>query len=216
MKGKRVGDNHQDYVIKDGKFIGKFDEMYKACNDPWSQDDLDAPHNLHKKLSISLLKYLGVKPTKILDIGSGKGKFTAYLHMNLASKETYAIDISPTAIEIATKCFPDINFIVCEHIKMKDIIPLHYFDLIVISELFWYILPSINDFIRKLRLFLKDESSIVMVIQHFYQKGEQKYGKGIMKNYQDLINIFKKNNFLVLYSFEANRHKNYDTVTFFR
>ena len=27
---------YQDYVIKDGKFVGEFDEMYKKFSDPWN------------------------------------------------------------------------------------------------------------------------------------------------------------------------------------
>ena len=26
---------YQDFVIKDGKFIGQFEEMYKNVSDPW-------------------------------------------------------------------------------------------------------------------------------------------------------------------------------------
>ncbi len=30
-----------DFVIKDGRFIGKFEEMYSKCNDPWKQSQKD-------------------------------------------------------------------------------------------------------------------------------------------------------------------------------
>ena len=26
---------YQDYVIKNGKFVGRFDEMYQKISDPW-------------------------------------------------------------------------------------------------------------------------------------------------------------------------------------
>ena len=32
---------YQDYVIKDGKFIGKFEEMYQKFEDPWHQMELE-------------------------------------------------------------------------------------------------------------------------------------------------------------------------------
>ena len=32
-------DRYQDYVIKDGKFIGKFEEMYQKFDDPWHQSE---------------------------------------------------------------------------------------------------------------------------------------------------------------------------------
>ena len=31
--------NYHDYVIKNGQYIGKFNEMYKACDDPWGQSE---------------------------------------------------------------------------------------------------------------------------------------------------------------------------------
>lgn len=30
-------DRYQDYVIKDGNFIGEFEEMYQDFEDPWDQ-----------------------------------------------------------------------------------------------------------------------------------------------------------------------------------
>ena len=32
---------YQDYVIKDGKFIVKFEEMYQKFEDPWHQMELE-------------------------------------------------------------------------------------------------------------------------------------------------------------------------------
>ena len=31
--------DYHDYVIKDGRFIGAFEEMYRNCPDPWHQDE---------------------------------------------------------------------------------------------------------------------------------------------------------------------------------
>ena len=30
-------DKYQDYVIKDGKLVGEFEQMYKDFDDPWEQ-----------------------------------------------------------------------------------------------------------------------------------------------------------------------------------
>lgn len=30
---------YQDYVIKDGRFVGRFDEMYRHFDDPWHQSE---------------------------------------------------------------------------------------------------------------------------------------------------------------------------------
>ena len=32
--------SYHDYVIKDGVFLGEFEEMYKGYDDPWNQSDI--------------------------------------------------------------------------------------------------------------------------------------------------------------------------------
>jgi len=63
--------NYHDYVIRDGKFIRDFDQMYKNCDDPWNQDT-----NIHISdfYVLDLTKSIfGPQHIKIMDIGFGKG-----------------------------------------------------------------------------------------------------------------------------------------------
>ena len=34
-------EKYQDYVIRDGKFVGKFEEMYQKFDNPWHQKEVD-------------------------------------------------------------------------------------------------------------------------------------------------------------------------------
>ena len=49
-----------DYVIKDGKFIGQFEEMYKNVSDPWKLLSKNKSKNLNymKNSNLILLFYL--------------------------------------------------------------------------------------------------------------------------------------------------------------
>lgn len=47
-------DRYQDYVIRDGKFVGKFEEMYQKFDDPWHQNENGMFNNLSRKLFLIL------------------------------------------------------------------------------------------------------------------------------------------------------------------
>ena len=89
--------DYHKFVIAGGKFIGKFEEMYQHCDDPWLQDSVLYKSN---QIVINMLSVEGGY-SKILDVGCGKGRFTSLLYKVLNSNID-AIDISETAINIAT------------------------------------------------------------------------------------------------------------------
>ena len=41
---------YKDFIIKDGKFIGKFEEMYKKFDDPWLLLKNEKKGNLNYKI----------------------------------------------------------------------------------------------------------------------------------------------------------------------
>ena len=54
---------YQDYVIKDGKFVGKFDEMYRKFSDPWNllkKNELNGG-NLNYKIIYNFCSHLKKK-----------------------------------------------------------------------------------------------------------------------------------------------------------
>jgi SAM-dependent methyltransferase len=125
------------------KFVGRFEEMYRHEDlesfDSWKQEDLN---HLGKKLSFAILKDRGFK--RILDVGCGKGVFTQLL--KTADNFVLGVDVSPTAIEKASRRYPKIEFesmTVQEALQGKD-----HWDLILMMEILSYV-ENWADVIRK-------------------------------------------------------------------
>jgi hypothetical protein len=47
--------SYQDFVIKDGKLVGKFDEMYSLFDDPWEQS-IREEYSHEKTLGLSIIE----------------------------------------------------------------------------------------------------------------------------------------------------------------
>jgi 2-polyprenyl-3-methyl-5-hydroxy-6-metoxy-1,4-benzoquinol methylase len=136
---------NQDYVIKDGKLVGKFEEMYKDQDDPWCQTTREK-YASEKAVALNLLQRLkddGVK--NVVELGCGFGDFTARIHE--LGFNTTGLDISETAIEKAKERHLKLNdgsqyklqFEVSSlqsFEKLKSLKP----DVIVMPEITWYTL----------------------------------------------------------------------------
>ena len=130
---------YQDYVIKDGKFIGEFEEMYNDFDDPWEQ----SKEALMPEKNIALSHIKGFKRNRRLELGCGFGIFTN--EINQVSENTAGYDISLTAINEAKKRYPDIDFQVS---KFPDVTSIREYnpDCIIMSELSWYVLDELDSF----------------------------------------------------------------------
>ena len=75
---------YQDLVIKDGKFVGKFEEMYQKFSDPWNllkYNKLD--NNLNYKIIYNYCNQLKQKKKlTILEIGCGYPQILNQLYKN--------------------------------------------------------------------------------------------------------------------------------------
>lgn len=148
--------NYHDYVIKEGKFIGKFEEMYQNSSDvPWHQDE--TAYELFVEIDLALIKRFHTLHgfMSIGDIGCGLGYITERLRRQLSEVGTEArftgIDISKTAISKAQRLFPNIAFLT-RNILLDDISDLtEKFDFVYMKDIIWYVLNDIECFISKLR-----------------------------------------------------------------
>jgi SAM-dependent methyltransferase len=120
------------------KFIGKFEKMYLTEHmegfDSWHQED---QRDLSKQIILLLLKRYNFN--KVLDVGCGKGSFTH--QVKKVNNQVTGIDISKTAIRIAQKKFPDVNFeCVNLGLKLPDLpILVQKYDLILFMEILSYL-----------------------------------------------------------------------------
>lgn len=169
---------YHDYVIKDGKFIGQFDEMYADFNDPWTQSI--QPNKYSRMAGIIHVKNFQIN--SILECGCGLGYYANWIkhETNISPK---SVDISAVAIEKAKTLFPHLDFEVAD--ICKDLPKYTDYDCVMLSEIIWYILPNLKDIFEYLAKHYKGK--YLMINQVFY-KGTQKYGTEYFTDLNGLIN----------------------------
>lgn len=128
------------FDIDNREFVGEFELMYqnesKENFDSWHQDDT---RQLQRKIDLAVLEDYNFE--RVIDIGCGKGSLTHLLKKK--NNQVMGIDISPTAVAIASERFADIDFFALD---VSNISEFHKFmesqgpiDLIFTSEVFSYI-----------------------------------------------------------------------------
>lgn len=184
---------YQDYVIKDGELVGKFEDMYQDHDDPWCQT-IREKYASEKAAALNLLSRLkdeGVK--NVVELGCGFGDFTARIHE--LGFNTTGLDISQTAIEKARErhihlidgAQPKLQFEVSSFDsfeKLKSLKP----DVIVMPEITWYVLDKLNEF----KLFLKNElpDTYLLHMLMTYDPGVQVYGREYFTNLDEILTFF--------------------------
>jgi len=153
---------YQDYVIKDGKFVGQFEEMYQKSSEiPWHQDE--NAHGVFSDIDIAVLRHMHSRHQlkMVADIGCGLGFFTNRVAEEvLSSRDIHGFDISFTAIQKARQLFPQLQFstfdILGELPASSDVysaIPSirQEYDLVICKECHWYMLDHLELFKQRVR-----------------------------------------------------------------
>ena len=139
--------DYHDYVIKNGKFIGQFEDMYQNCDEPWPESERDLAENPVSAHTVTLIKKNRFK--KLFTIGSGKGFHADWLQRQCPGLEVEGCEVSSTAIEYSKKYFPHINTL---QMDIKDFDKYKFdFDVILFREILWYILPQWDFVIKTLK-----------------------------------------------------------------
>ena len=171
---------YQDYVIKDGKFVGEFEKMYQECDNPWHQME---EANISYSRADTVNSIHRFKLRNILEAGCGLGYFTAYLAKHCHNACITGMDISDTAIKKAKSNFPQLPFFQ-GNLSDLDGKMLESYDGIIFSEIMWYILDNLDSILKKLKDVLGGGTFIVN--QTFY-KGGQQYGREFFTNQDEMI-----------------------------
>jgi len=170
---------YQDYVIRDGKLVGEFEEMYRDFDDPWEQSAHE-PHALDKTIGLALLRKYGHR--RALEYGCGLGHFTAQLNREIGAAA--GIDISHTAIRKARADYPDTDFFVGD---ISDELPISTFkpDVLVFAEITWYVLESLGAF-KKLMLAQCAGQGFLHLLT-VYPEGLQRYGNDYFTSLDEIL-----------------------------
>ncbi|MBW1740300.1 MAG: methyltransferase domain-containing protein [Deltaproteobacteria bacterium] len=174
--------DYHDYVIKDGKFIGKFEEMYKKCENPWPETEEALEFSPVSSRTPVIINAYGHK--KIFSVGSGKGMHLNWLKKQCPHINVSGCEISPTAVKYCREMYPDIQ--VCA-LDVRDF-PKHTFDfdLLLLREVVWYILDCWHSFCAHLKKEYKGKNIIVEL--SFYDN--QSYGNEFFNGPEEFVEKF--------------------------
>ncbi|MTI33137.1 class I SAM-dependent methyltransferase [Xanthovirga aplysinae] len=168
---------YHDFVIKDGQFIGEFEEMYQNCEDPWEQST--QPNKYSRAAGILHIKNFGIK--SILECGCGLGYYADWIY-----KETgiipKSLDISPNAIKRAKRIFPHLDFELAD--ITRDLKKYNNINCVLFAEILWYILPQLDDLFEVL---LTEFPQKYFLVNQVFYKGSQKYGTEYFTTIQEFI-----------------------------
>lgn len=187
-------DDYHDYVIKNGKLIAKFDQMYrKSRNTPWHQDEQE--NWLDIRLTIEFLKEYG--PFALIsDFGSGYGYFLNQIarHCGTCNPVLHGYDVSKTACKKGSSLFPDITF------RQFDLMA-EYTDykleerkeksnaLFMLRGTLWYVFPKINNVVRNISSIV-NRGDYFLVSQNFPPLSSNFVGKDVIPNSQAILDLF--------------------------
>lgn len=185
----RSSDYH-DYVIKDGRFIGEFEQMYQHVADPWRC--VEQTGAFKNDLLIGSLRHVGGQVKRALDVGCGLGALTERLRQALPWAEWHACDVSPTAVERASRDYPLARFFVHD-LSCPETLPFEpdSLDLITMAEVMWYVLPHLSSILGQFHRLLRPGGHL-MVLQYFLPPEEQQYGKEVVASPNDLLRFARQ------------------------
>lgn len=190
-QGDLPSTRYQDYVIRDGRYIGQFDDMYRnSAEVPWHQDE--TVNAIFSDLTVAILKHHRV--CSLLDVGCGVGYMAERLRREIAElNRVVGIDISQTAVARAAELFPDVEFIP----GTLDTLTIgECFEVVVSKDVLWYVLDSLPGYLAGLA---RCSSRWVYLGQSFPDK-RPFYGEEILPNAQSLLTYLKEQGYSVVYS----------------
>ncbi|MDO8525515.1 MAG: class I SAM-dependent methyltransferase [Candidatus Omnitrophota bacterium] len=160
--------DYHDFVIKNGKLIGEFEQMYRKSKDvPWHQDE--ERNWLDVRLAVEMLREHSPFDC-ICDLGCGLGYFLNILKDNLAKPgcRTIGCEISPTCRKKAKALFPDSEFIAFD-LRKKERAAVRGStkkNLFSLRSALWYVFPYMKEVVENLAYQTKKDD-LLLVSQNF-------------------------------------------------
>jgi SAM-dependent methyltransferase len=215
--GQDLNDYHK-YVIMDGRHVGDYETMWRECPDPWKIEAL----GVRLDMSAALL-LLDMVPAveRVLDGGAGSGLFTLEAARRLKERSPafslVVSDISPTALAKAAARLRKGSLGLDLHFQPFDLRelggpgcpwPENRFDLIILAQVLWGVADSLESLFPSLGRKLAPGGHLLLS-QHFFQPGTQKYAADKITGPEKLIELAGKAGFELHHSLETDRHANH-------
>lgn len=177
---------YQDYVIKDGKLVGEFEEMYQDFLDPWEQS-VREEFSLEKMLGIQLIKWKQSK--SVLELGCGFGHYINKITSECGCVGT-GIDVSKTAIEKGRQKYSENKNLTLLQGAIDDeaLLLRQDPDVLVMAEITWYVLDYLDAFKKFLTSHLTGKHILHLLMT--YKPGEQQYGREFFTNLDEIRAYF--------------------------
>jgi len=179
-------ERYTDYVIRDGRLVGEFEEMYRDFSDPWHQTTRER-FSSEKAAALNLLARLkqdyGIR--RVVELGSGLGHFTARI-AGLGLDVT-GVDVSETAVAKARAAHPGVAFTTARF-NQFDVLRQLAPDVIVMAEISWYVLDDLRAFVTYIRENLPD--CFLLHLLMTYPPGTQKYGREFFTDLDGILRFF--------------------------
>lgn len=189
--------HYNDFVFRDGKLLGEFEEMYVQSTEvPWHQDKIDAELNV--RLSLDLLQAHGPFD-RIHEFGMGLGYFLRAINHQAGTSNTRlsGSDISQTACHKAKDLIPDGNFWVEDLMKADhsdqppaDTVPQGR-GLYAMRGIFWYVFPELETVMQNIAAKPRF-GDLVFVAQNFPPLDTEFIGKSEIPNPVFLKDLFSR------------------------
>lgn len=202
--------DYHDYVFRDGRLVGEFEEMYRNSSTiPWHQDE--QANWLDVRLTKELIRDLG-KYEEIHDLGCGTGHY-----LNLIAEDFldgggtgYGYDISETACNKARQNFPkclfstlDLTEVISTMNWQKATAESRTVRLFIVRGTLWYVYLKLDAVIENIKNMMMG-SDRLLVIQNFPSLQSEFIGKEVLPDHSALISRFTR-------SFVLERHIWYES-----
>jgi SAM-dependent methyltransferase len=168
-----------------GKPRYEFNDMYRDLSDPWGCEQKNK--SLTNRLFLELLFDPESSYRNILDIGSGKGALTNLVfekynmllaqNKNASTYQITGLEYSSIAVDEAKNKYPSISFLEY-NILNEEPVPKTDIDLVILSEVLWYLVSDLKRVFEKIYNCMSEEKSKQQILGiHQYFPSEQKFFK---------------------------------------
>ena len=202
--------DYHDYFLADGRHVGRYEEMYRDCADPWHIEELG--FRLDMRAALLLLEGRLGRVERFLDIGAGLGLFTGLLAETVWRVNPRArglvTDIAPTAVARAARRLADPRLEFQTADARDPLWPGQSFDLVVLAQALWGLLENLDAALSGLARLLSP-GGLLLVSQHFPGPGRQSYGADIVASPEDLTGRLAAAGLDIMDTLETNRAVNH-------